>query len=376
VKDSSRAHALRLLMAMLALVAALAVAACGDDDDGGGDSGGSGGGDATEASSEEPKKIALLTTGTQNDKNWGEAFTIGAEAAAEATGAELTIVDNLNEPPQYAQQGASFGQEGYDMVLMALGTVQDVQLKLAQQFPDTLWCGYGIAPENPPENTCFVDALQEQQAFLGGVAAGLATETGVVGAVNGFEFPQLTRQPEAYALGARCVNPDVKFVQKYINSWTDAALGKAAAQGLIGQDADVLLAPLTTATQGLVAAARENDGVWVMPEYFDSNDTAKDVILTSVLFDLETLSEDVFTRGLNGELQPGEMLPYPMGDLPNSGVAPFYEDEAVVGEDGLAQIEEIKQKIVDGEIKVPTTDEIGTVGSGMKIDPASIGCTA
>jgi basic membrane protein A len=196
----------------------------------------------------------------------------------------------------------------------------------------------------------------------------------VIGAVNGFEFPQLTRQPEAYILGARCVNPEVKLVQKYINSWTDAALGKAAAKGLISQDADVLLATLTTATQGLIAAAREGDGVWVMPAYFDSNDTAKDVILTSVIFDLESLSEDVFTKGVNGELEPGQALPYPMGDLPNSGVAPFYEDEDVVGAEGVAKIDEIKQKIVDGEIEVPNTDEIGTVGAGTKIDPASVGC--
>jgi basic membrane protein A len=372
VKESTRKYAWRLFVAAFAVVAVLALAACGDDDKD--SSGGGGDGGSTAASDEKPKKMGLLTTGTQNDKNWGEAFTIGAKAAADATGAELTVVDNLNEPPQYAQQGASLGQEGYDIVLMALGTIQEVQLKLAKQFPDTLWCGYGIAPENAPENTCFVDALQEQQAFLGGVAAGLATKTNVVGAVNGFEFPQLTRQPEAYALGARCVNPDVKFVQKYINSWTDAALGKAAAKALIGQDADVLLAPLTTATNGLIAAARENDGVWVMPAYFDSNDTAKEVILTSVLFDLQTLAEDVYTKGLNGELEPGQMLPYAMADLPEGGVAPFYEDEDALGADGVAKVEEIKQKIIDGDIKVPTTDEIGTVGKGTEIDPASVGC--
>lgn len=374
MKDSKGTYAWRLLLAALAIVAVFAIAACGDDNkDSSGDAASSGD-SSTAAADETPKKIGLLTTGTQNDKNWGEAFTIGAKAAADESGAKLTVVDNLNEPPQYAQQGASLGQEGYDMVLMALGTIQEVQLKLAKQFPDTLWCGYGIAPDNAPENTCFVDALQEQEAFLGGVAAGLATKTNVIGAVNGFEFPQLTRQPEAYALGARCVNPDVKFVQKYINSWTDAALGKAAAQGLISQKADVLLATLTTATNGLIAAARENDGVWVMPAYFDSNDTAKDAILTSVLFDLQTLSKDVYTKGLNGDLKPGEMLPYTMAELPDAGVAPFYEDEDAVGKDGLAKIEEIKKKIIDGDIKVPNTDEIGTVGTGSKIDPASIGC--
>jgi basic membrane protein A len=163
-------------------------------------------------------------------------------------------------------------------------------------------------------------------------------------------------------------------VQKYINSWTDAALGKAAAKGLISQKADVLLAPLTTATNGLIAAARESDGVWVMPEYFDSNDTAKEVILTSVLFDLQTLAEDVYTKGLNGDLKPGEMLPYTLAELPDGGVAPFYEDEGALGADGAAKVDEIKQKIIDGDIKVPNTDEIGTVGTGSKIDPASIGC--
>ncbi len=63
----------RLLLALLALVAALALAACGDDDDD--DSGGGGGGGEASQSSDQPGEgKPAVTLGT---KDFTEEFVLG-----------------------------------------------------------------------------------------------------------------------------------------------------------------------------------------------------------------------------------------------------------------------------------------------------------
>src|SRR5581483_7624076 len=109
----------------------------------------------------------------------------------------------------------------------------------AKQFPKTTFCQGTYQPTKAqqaaePPNVCHFDVEQQDGAFLAGVLAGLVTKTNKVGAISGFAFPALTRQPEAFSIGARCVNSKVTFTQKYINSWDDTALAKAAATAMIG----------------------------------------------------------------------------------------------------------------------------------------------
>jgi basic membrane protein A len=319
---------------------------------------------------------AVLFPGTTNDLGWGQGFTDGARLAAKKGGVKVALAENLNTPAQYTQQGAAYGTKNYNMILLAAGFVNDVAAKLAKQFPNTTVCSIeSPRPAKPPKNGCYYDPLQQEEAFLAGAAAGLATKSNVVGAVNGFEFPQLTRQPEAYALGARCVNPKVTFVQQYINSWTDASLAKAATESMMSKGADVFIGPLTTGIQGVYAAAREKKGTWVVPEYFDAYKQAPDVILTSVLYDLEGMTANLIGRGAAGTLTPGQYIPYPLKQLPKAGLAPFRGAAATtIGSAGIAKLKQMRADIVSGKIRIPVTPVIGVKGAGTKIDPKSIGC--
>jgi basic membrane protein A len=320
--------------------------------------------------------VAVLFPGTTNDLGWGQGFTDGARQASKKYGVKIALAENLNTPAQYTQQGAAYGSKNYNMILLAAGFVNDVADKLAKQFPNTTICAIRAPrPPNPPKNGCYYDPLQQEEAFLAGAAAGLATKSNVIGAVSGFEFPQLTRQPEAFALGARCVNPKVTFVQQYINSWTDAALAKAATESMMAKGADVFIGPLTTAIQGVYAAAREKKGVWVVPEYFDAYKQAPDVILTSVLYDLEGVTADLIARGSKGQLTPGQYIPYALKQLPTAGIAPFRGAAvAAIGSAGMTKLKQLRAEIISGKLRVPVTAVIGVKGAGTKINPKSIGC--
>lgn len=330
-------------------------------------------------------RVALLSPGTSNNGSWGNAWFDGATAAADELGAEVEFVGPLDNPDQYLQQGSAFASEGYDLLIFANGAMRDPAIQVATRFPDVQVCQSPYHPPaegdlaDLPPNMCVVDVEQQDATFLAGMLAGLVTETNHVGSINGFAFPALTRQPESFSLGARCVAPDVEFSQTYINSWDDTALAKAAAQQLIAQGADVLLAATDQAVLGLYEAAREADHqVWVVPSYFDSNDQAPEVVLTSALHGLQEVSQRLITSAVNGEIEPSSFIDFSVTNTPSIGVAPLYENEEQIGADVVDQFETLVEQTRSGDITIPdeTVGEtpIGTEGAAEGIDPSTLGC--
>src|SRR5699024_8254929 len=118
-------------------------------------------------------------------------------------------------------------------------------------FPETVFCGMGDkADENIgqlPDNACFYNAEHQYGSFMGGVAAGLATEADHVGAVVGMDIPVATRQAEGFHLGAKCVNPDVKFSESFTGDFNDTSKAKSAAEAMYGDGADVIIGAVDAA---------------------------------------------------------------------------------------------------------------------------------
>ena len=89
---------------------------------------------------------------------------------------------------------------------------------------------------------------------MAGALAAMVTESGHIASLNGF-VSALTRQPEAFNLGARCVNPDITFTQQYIETWTDTGIAKSATQAEIAGGADVVLSATDSAVFGILEGA-------------------------------------------------------------------------------------------------------------------------
>jgi len=331
----------------------------------------------------ESYQVALIYPGTADDLSWSNAWFDGAEQAMEAN-PNITVesVELLNDPAAVVQQGSAFASEGFDLILIAHGAMVEPALTLAQQFPDVQIC---LAPYNPaegeewPANLCWIDVAQHNANFFAGALAAMITESGHIASLNGFAFPGLTRQPEAFNLGARCVNPDITFTQQYIETWTDTGIAKSAAQAQIAGGADVILSATDSAVFGIIEAAAEADSqVWVVPSYYESQSLDPDHVMTSAIHGLTFASKSIIEQGAGGGFEESAFLDFDVLNNPEIN-APLYTDiEAMLSADELAQYEDIVAKVRSGEITIPdeTTGDptIGAEGAGAAIDPASIGC--
>ena len=82
-------------------------------------------------------------------------------------------------------------------------------------------------PEEGLENVRNISFDEQQAGYLTGLIAGKMTKTNIVSCIGGFDIPSLSPFFEGYEEGAKEVNPDIKVLKQYINSFTDAAKGKA-----------------------------------------------------------------------------------------------------------------------------------------------------
>ncbi len=362
-------RALRGCTAILAAgLIAFGAAACGDDEEA---AGGTTGGSTTAAPVD--FSVALLSPGSSNDGSWGEASYDGVEAAATELGVtDLGHAENLLTPDEYTQQGAAYAKEGANLVLMANGSVPQSVIKVATDYPDAVVCGAAmeIPAADLPANACTYDPEQQEGAFSAGYLAALTSKTGKLGVVAGFAFPALTRQVEGFTLGARYANPDIQVQQVYINSWTDTAAAKAAAQAQYAAGVDIVFSATDSATQGIFAAAQAGDDRYVIASYFDSHEQAPDVVLTSVLYNLEGVTKEMIRRGTAGEIKPEGYsfgLDFGVGEL-----APFYELDSVVPAEAKTKLAEVIADIESGTVKVPDEKVLGVEGSGASFDLAAL----
>lgn len=328
-------------------------------------------------------RVALIYPGTADDLSWSNAWFDGAEQAM-AENANITVesVELLNDPAAVVQQGSAFASEGYDFIMIAHGAMVDPAVTLANQFPDTQFC---LAPHQPaegeeqPDNLCYVDVAQQGADFIAGVLAALVTETNHVASLNGFAFPALTRQPEGFHLGARCVSPDIQFTQQYIETWTDTGISKSAAQAQIAGGADVILSATDSAVFGILQAADEaSSQVWVVPSYYESQSLDPDHVLTSAIHGLTFASTSMMELAMSGGIEPKGFVSFDALNDPEIN-APLYDNiKDLLSDDELATYEDIVAKVRSGDITVPdeTTGSptIGAEGDGANIDPAAIGC--
>ncbi|MFB9121784.1 BMP family ABC transporter substrate-binding protein [Paraburkholderia dipogonis] len=185
--------------------------------------------------------VAFVYLGNPGDAGWTFAHDQGSKEVEAKFGNKIKItrIENVPESADSERVFRDLANKGNKIIIGSSFGYQDFELKVAKDFPDTVFLhatGYKKAP-----NFGTYDVRMYQGAYLAGVAAGYVTKTNTLGFVASVPIPEVIRNINAYTLGARSVNPKVHTKVIWINSWFDPGKEKQAAETLIGQGADVLL---------------------------------------------------------------------------------------------------------------------------------------
>ncbi|MDQ0657655.1 BMP family protein [Paenibacillus sp. W2I17] len=342
-------------MLSLSLVMLLAVsvmlAGCGSKPKEETNAGGDTGGTSTEAKSD--LKIGMVTdVGGVNDKSFNQSAWEALQATETETGTAVKYLQSKSDE-EYIPNLNEFVKGGYDLTWGIGFQLADAIKTVAEQNPDAKLAIIDSVVDAP--NVKSVTFAEEEGSYLVGVVAGLTTKSNKIGFVGGMESPLIKKFEVGFREGVKAVNPDAQFISNYTGAFDKPDLGKAAAATLYNEGVDIIFHASGATGNGVfneaIARKKQGQDVWVIGVDKDQSlEFGDEITLTSMIKKVDEAVKRVNKEVVDGTFAGGsENL-----TLKENGVGIADTSTANVPADTLAKVEEYKEKIISGEIKVPT----------------------
>jgi len=236
------------------------------------------GGDATA-----PFRVALLTPGPVSDQAWNGGAYQGLLRIRDSLGADISNVQTKT-PAEFEEQFRQYGTQGYTLVFGHGFEFQDAAVRVAPDFPKTIFVV--TSGDTAATNVAGITFAFQDGAYLAGIIAGGITKSDTIGVIGGTELPPVKSSFDAFAAGARTMNPSVVVLTSYIGNWDDISAGREQALAQIARGADVIFQNADAAGLGVFQAVKDSKNVYIFGANSDQNSIAPAVTLGSVIIDL------------------------------------------------------------------------------------------
>ncbi len=198
----------------------------------------------------------------------------------------------------------------HDIVFATSFGYMDGMEKAAKKAPDTIFMhatGYKGNDTNFDNYGC----MSYQARYLTGVAAGMMTKTNKIGVVGSHPIPEIIRNINAIALGARSVNPNAEVNVLWINSWFDPPKDMDAAKALADSGNDILYT--TTDSPSVVVVAqqrytRSGQEIWSMGNDAPMGHNGPERYITGMMFNWNVLYKHIVDQLAAGKLQMNQKV--------------------------------------------------------------------
>jgi basic membrane protein A len=347
VKMTFRAMALAGCAAL-----ALGVAACGSSDN---NSTSTSGGSSTTASKGKPIKVGLVTDiGGLNDRSFNHLAYVGLQRAQKELGIKGRVLTSKSAA-DYVPNLTTLAQQQYDLIIPVGFLMADATAAVAKQVPNAKFSIVDFPAEGLKGKPTNVEGLlfKEQEAgYLAGYLAGLYAKDNnikVISSVGGQKIPPVDHYIAGYQAGAKAADPGIKTLNGYSQNFVAQDKCKEIALNQIAKGSKVVFQVAGQCGLGALDAAKEKGaqgiGVDADQGYLGP------YILTSAQKKVDVAVFNAIKAAQAGQFQGGQDV---VNQLSNDGVG--YGTLDSVGQKYKAQIEKVKQDIIDGKIKnIPDT---------------------
>lgn len=244
----------------------------------------------------------------------------------------------LRETAEDSQPDVIFGD--------AFGNEEAVR-RVAKDYPEIAFVfGSGLGPSEP--NVSVFDNWIHEPAYLSGLIAGSLSKSGIVGVVGGLPVPEVNRIVNAFIVGAKEVNPDIKVQVSFINSWFDPPAAKEAALAQVAAGADVLFAERF----GVIEAAKENN-LLAFGNMSDQNSLAPDTVITGPVWHMEPTVQYIIKQVAGGTYTAQDLKDFSMMAKGGASLAPLHSFEQTLDSELVAFIRQRENEIMNGLFRVP-----------------------
>lgn len=312
------------------------------------------------SSTQKKLKIALVYSGFLGDKSFNDSAHKGAEQAVKDFGIELKELES-GEAADWESNFVSMADAKYDLVIGVSTQFSDIMKQHCPDYPNQKFALIdGVVSGSNIESTSFA---QNEGSFLAGAAAAMFTTrteiSGInkektIGWVGGMDIPVLHDFFVGYEQGAKYIDPDIKILQSFAGTFTDALKGKELANAQFNQGADIVMNVANITGMGVLEAAKDQN------KFAIGVDTNQDSIypghiITSMMKRVDVCTYNIIESVVKGTFK-GNSTTYM--DIAHDGVeiTDMSTIEKALGEkfpkDILTKLNELKTKIKEGKITV------------------------
>lgn len=303
----------------------------------------------TQAAPSSGLKVGFLYVGPKDDFGYNQSHAEGAAALASVGGVKVIEQEKVAETvdAQKAMEGM-IAQDGVTVVFAtSFGYFDPHVLEMAKKYPKILFlhCGGLYQADQHPSNVGSYFGYIDEGQYLNGIAAGYASKDGKLGFIAAKPIPQVLRNINAFALGARSVNPKATVTVIFTGDWSLPVLEANAANSLIDQGVDVLT--MHVDSPKVIVQTAEQRGIYVAGYHADQSSLAPKGYLTGAEWNWATVYKAYAEQLLAGK----EVSHFFRGGM-KDGFIKMSAYGPAVSDAAKAKMEEVKAAMTTGDFVI------------------------
>ncbi len=240
-------------------------------------------------------KAAYIYVGPVGDYGWSKAHDEARLDAEKAIpGLTTTFVESVPE-------GQAIGtidqviKDGANVVFTTSFGFMDQTLEAAKKYPNVLFAHASGFKRSANMATYMADFYQIY--YLNGLMAGALSKSNKIGYVGAFPISEVKRHINAFAMGARAVNPKATVNVRWLNAWFNPAAAKEATEALISEGNDVFAFTEDTPT---VVQTADKKGALSFSHYNPMQRFAPKTVISGQLVDWSIIYIDFLKKVASG----------------------------------------------------------------------------
>ena len=296
------------------------------------------------AAAEKIKVAAIYTLPVE--QQWISRIHKALNTAADRGDIEYTYSENVANT-DYERVMREYAEQGQKLIVGEVFGLERAARKVAKDYQNTAFLmGSSFGPVGP--NFAVFDNWIHEPSYLTGMIAGAMTASNKIGMVGGYAIPEVNRLMHAFMDGARDVNPDVKFMVNFIDSWYDPPKAKESAFAMMDAGADIMYAERF----GVSDAAVERN-VKAIGNVIDTAADYPGTILASALWHMEATIDKAISNVSSGNFEASDYGQY---SFMSYGGGSMILDESLVPSDVVKMVKAKEADILDGLFRVNVND--------------------
>lgn len=213
--------------------------------------------EGVEVSDNSDVSFTIILPNPRGDRSFIDSAAAGAERVIAELGVTGTIVETAGVQEHDSAIRRAI-QNDPDLIITIAVDASTVE-ELADEFPDQRFAAQEtfFFPVPEIDNLALTNILTHENSYLAGIAAGMLSRTGIVGAVGGMDTPGINLFIDGFEQGVLSVCEDCTVLRSYVGDFSNPVTGKEQALALYEQGADILYQVAGRSGEGVLEAAAE-----------------------------------------------------------------------------------------------------------------------